>query len=307
MNRLLLIALPTLLAACAKPDGEPTATTPAAPATSASTTQAAPAVAPADAAAAAAAAAAATVASDQPKFEKVPVIRAAGLLTKQQWRLSTANDATGQRIDALLVRADKPLQLAFQRSGGVAIDNACNRMSGPFQLAGQAIKLGPYAATKKACSDPKLAALDAEVGKRLQGDFTYRMAFGAAPALELRSSRGDMLVFVGSDTPEARFGGPGERVFLEVAAETKPCSHPLMPDMQCLQVRELKYDDNGLKVGTPGAFGNFYDQIEGYTHQPGVRNVLRLQRYTHKQVPADASKYAYVLDMVVESEAPKAK
>ena len=38
-----------------------------------------------------------------------------------------------------------------------------------------------------------------------------------------------------------------------------------------------------------------------------ARNVLRLQRYTHKQVPADASKYAYVLDMVVESEAPKAK
>ena len=36
---------------------------------------------------------------------------------------------------------------------------------------------------------------------------------------------------------------------------------------------------------------------------PGVRNVLRVQRYTRKDVPADASKYAYVLDMVVESDA----
>ena len=235
------------------------------------------------------------------------MIRAAGLLTRQQWRLSTATDATGKSIDALLVRADKPLQLEFQRSGGVAIGNACNQMSGPFRLTGQTIKLGPYAATRKACADPTLTALDAEVGKQLQGDFIYRMAFGTAPALELRSARGDMLVFVGSDTPEARFGGPGERGFLEVAAETKPCSHPLMPNMQCLQVREVKYDDKGLKVGAPGAFGNFHDQIEGYTHQPGMRNVLRVQRYTRKQVPADASKYAYVLEMVVESEAPKAK
>ena len=71
--------------------------------------------------------------------------------------------------------------------------------------------------------------------------------------------------------------------------------------MQCLQVRELKYDDKGLKVGTPGAFGNFYDRIEGYSHEPGIRNVLRVDRYTIKNPTADASKYAYVLDLVVES------
>ena len=111
------------------------------------------------------------------------------------------------------------------------------------------------------------------------------------------------LVFAGEATAQTRNGGPGERMFLEVAARTKPCSHPLMPDMQCLQVRELKYDDKGLKVGTPGAFENFYDQIEGYTHEDGVRNVLRVDRYTVKNPPADGSKYAYVLDMVVESGA----
>ncbi|HSD15700.1 MAG TPA: META and DUF4377 domain-containing protein [Thermomonas sp.] len=294
MNRLLVIALPTLLAACAKPGGEPPATTPAAevPAATTAAATAPPAVAPA----------ASNAVDGQPAFEKVAMIGALGLLSRQQWRLSTATDATGQRIDALLVRADQPLQLEFQRSGTIAIDNACNQMSGPYRLAGQTLKLGPYAATKKACADPKLAALDAEVGNRLQGDFTYRMALGAARALELRSSRGDVLVFAGSDSAEARFGGPGERVFLEVAAETKPCSHPLVPDKQCLQVRELRYDDKGLKVGTPGAFGNFFDEIEGYRHQAGVRNVLRLQRYTRKDVPADGSKFAYVLDKVIESD-----
>ena len=56
-----------------------------------------------------------------------------------------------------------------------------------------------------------------------------------------------------------------------------------------------------LQGGTPGAFGNFYDRIEGYSHEPGIRNVLRVDRYTIKNPPADASKYAYVLDLVVES------
>ncbi|MBN9325065.1 MAG: DUF4377 domain-containing protein, partial [Delftia acidovorans] len=42
--------------------------------------------------------------------------------------------------------------------------------------------------------------------------------------------------------------------------------------------------------------------IEGYKHEPGIRNVLRIQRYKRQNVPADASAYAYVLDMVVESE-----
>lgn len=300
MNRLLLIALPTLLAACAKPGAEPQAPTPAAdaPVAAPAATVAPPSVVEA---------VAANAPAGQPAFEKVSVIRAASMLPRQQWRLSTATDATGQPIKPLLIRADKPLQLHFQRSHDVAIGNACNQMSGPFKLAGQTLKLGPYAATKKACADPALDALDAEVGKRLQGDFTYRMAFGATPGLELKSAGGDMLVFLGSDTAEARFGGPGERVFLEVAAESKPCSHPLITGKQCLQVREITYDDKGMKVGKPGEFGNFYDTIEGYYHQPGERNVLRVQRYTRKDAPADASKFAYVLDMVVESEAPKAK
>ena len=91
-------------------------------------------------------------------------------------------------------------------------------------------------------------------------------------------------------------------VFLEVAAQTRPCTHPLIPDKQCLQVREIRYDDAGVKQGDDGEFQNFYDAIEGYTHEPGVRNVLRVKRYPVQNPPADASSRAYVLDMVVESE-----
>ena len=221
-------------------------------------------------------------------------------LPRFHWRLQEANAADGTRIDALFARADKPLQLDFDK-GRLAISNTCNRMGGSYAVADGTLTVGRLASTMMACADPKLMALDREAGKRLEGALSMALAAGDVSQLTLINAAGDRLVFAGTPTADTVYGGPGERIFLEVAAQTKACSHPLIPDMQCLQVRELQYDDKGLKVGTPGAFGNFYDSIEGYTHQPGVRNVLRLQRYTRQNVPADASKYAYVLDMVVES------
>src|SRR2546427_3924036 len=44
-------------------------------------------------------------------------------------------------------------------------------------------------------------------------------------------------------------------------------------------------------------FENFYGNIEGYTHEDGVRNVVRVKRYEVKNPPADAPSQAYVLDM----------
>ena len=247
---------------------------------------------------------AAPAAPEPPAPPAAPVAPAAPELAAElprfHWRLQEANAADGSRIEALFARADKPVQLDFDK-GRLAVSNTCNRMGGSYALAAGTLTVGRMASTMMACADPKLMALDDEVGKRLEGALSLALAAGDAPSLTLGNAVGDTLVFAGTPTPDTRYGGPGERIFLEIAAQTKPCSHPLMPDMQCLQTREITYDDKGLKVGTPGAFGNFYDAIEGYTHEPGVRNVLRLQRYTRKDVPADASKYAYVLDMVVES------
>ncbi len=247
---------------------------------------------------------AAPAAPEPPAPPAAPVAPAAPELAAElprfHWRLQEANAADGSRIEALFARADKPVQLDFDK-GRLAVSNTCNRMGGSYALAAGTLTVGRMASTMMACTDAKLMALDGEVGKRLEGALSLALAAGDAPSLTLGNAVGDTLVFAGTPTPDTRYGGPGERIFLEIAAQTKPCSHPLMPDMQCLQTREIAYDDKGLKVGTPGAFGNFYDAIEGYTHEPGVRNVLRLQRYTRKDVPADASKYAYVLDMVVES------
>ena len=267
MNRLLLLALPLLLAGCPDPANH-------------------------GATAASASATATANAAPDPSAE----------LGRFHWRLQDASDAQGKRIDALFVRADAPLQLDFN-AGRISVGNTCNRMGGSVAIKGDALDIGRMQSTLMACADPKLMALDGEIGKRLEGASTFMLLAFDTPTLTLKNAAGDALVFAGEPTAETRYGGPGERVFLEVAAQTKPCSHPLIPDMQCLQVREIRYDDKGLKTGTAGAFGNYYGSIEGYTHQPGVRNVLRVKRYKIANPPADGAWQADVLDLVVEADA----
>jgi heat shock protein HslJ len=223
-------------------------------------------------------------------------------LRRYHWHLQDATDASDKRIEALFVREDKPLQLDFAK-GHVGVSNACNRMGGGYSLEGESLTVARMTSTMMACSDPKLMALDGEIGKRIEGASKLVFTLGDPPTLALANAAGDTLVFAGEPTADTRYGGPGETVYLEVAAQTRPCSHPLIPDKQCLQVREVKYDDNGLKVGTPGAFENFYDDIDGYEHEDGVRNVLRVMRYTLANPPADGSRYAYVLDKTIEYDA----
>lgn len=227
------------------------------------------------------------------------------LLPRYHWRLSEATSADGKRIDALFARPDKPLQLDFVRDR-LGVANACNRIGGGFRVEGDRLKAGPLASTMMACNDPALAALDSAISQRLESGPKLGLHGGDTPTLRLITDAGDTLVFAGEPTSETRYGGEGETVFLEVAPETKPCSHPLIPGKQCLQVRERKYAENGT-VASTGDWQPLYQDIEGYTHEPGVRNVLRLKRFAVKNPPADASSSAYVLDMVVESETVSAK
>ncbi len=270
MKRTLVLALCVALAACAKtPQGEPAA---------------APVV-PAPVADVAAA----------------PDAADASTLTAQHWQLREAKNAQGQRIDALFVNADKPLQLDFA-DGRVNVSNTCNLMSGGYAVQGDQMTFEQVASTLMACADAKLMTLDQEAGKRLQGATRFVQS---DDTLTLTTASGDVLIFQGKATAATRYGGEGETVFLEVAPQTQVCSHPLIADNQCLQVREVRYDANGLKRASEGAFANFYAPIEGYQHETGTRKVLRVKRYTVKNPPADGSSLAYELDMVVESEAVK--
>ncbi|BDU20028.1 META and DUF4377 domain-containing protein [Dyella sp. GSA-30] len=228
-------------------------------------------------------------------------------LPRYHWALQQAQDKSGTHIDSLFARADAPLQLDFS-AGRLSVANGCNRLGGSYSIKEDRLSVGPLMQTMMACPDSRLAAQDAAIGARLHDPLRFSIADAdASPRLQLVTALGDTLVFQGQPTAQTRYGSEGETVFLEVAADTRPCSHPLIPNMQCLQVRERHYNANGVSDGQPGAWQPLYQNIEGYTHEAGIRNVLRVKRYPLHDVPADAPSTAYVLDMVVESEAVGAK
>lgn len=217
------------------------------------------------------------------------------------WRLQDATGSRGQRIHALLARPELPLQFDFV-DGRLRVANACNSIGGDVSLDGDTVRVGALRATKMACMDAAVMALDDEIGKRLQGNARIRLLESDPPQLVWTAANGDVLRFVGAPTPETRYGSAGTTVFMEVAARTKPCKHPMMPNPQpCLEVREVQFAE-GLRVGEPGAWQLFHGTIDGYTHEDGIRTVLRVKRFDIANPPMDAPSVGYVLDTVIESE-----
>jgi hypothetical protein len=166
--------------------------------------------------------------------------------------------------------------------------------------AGQLTVRGGPASTMIGC-DPALMNADTVLSGILAKPLHVEIDNGQSPRLRLRSASNDTLTFTGEATPEALYG-PGTRIFLEVAAQQVACEHPPAPQTRCLQVRERHYDEQGLAVGTPGEWHPLYENIEGFTHKEGVRNVLRINRFDRNPAPAGASTTVYVLDLIVESE-----
>jgi len=184
----------------------------------------------------------------------------------------------------------------------------CNMLGGSYRVDGSRMAITRLVGTLRMCSDQALMKYEREVAERLPTvsgweilDGSARPDAGAAPALKLTFADGSQWRLAGAPTDETRYGSAGETLFLEVAPELVPCRHPLIPDMQCMRVRTVRYDAAGVKQGY-GDWQAFHGNIQGYTHTAGVRNVLRVKRYTVANAPADASRHAYVLDMAVETE-----
>jgi heat shock protein HslJ len=212
------------------------------------------------------------------------------------WKLQSATDSSGQRIGALFVRPDRPVQLDFA-AGHITISQLCNAKGASYRVEQGHLIVGPMMSTQMACMPPALNGLDKAVTRRLASRPAVTVdREGAMPQLKLVTASGDVLQFTGRPTPEKRYGGPGETAFLEVAAQDVPCAAAAPSGTKCLDVRERHYDANGVATGEPGPWHPMSQPIEGYTHQPGVRNVLRVKRFDTTNGPA------YVLDMVVESD-----
>jgi len=227
----------------------------------------------------------------------------ASTLSAYHWDLTAARDANGAAQTEWAppkTRDGAPLRLSF-KDQRLSVSGLCNRLGAGYSLDANKIKISGAAGTMMACNDSALMQYEHAFGQRLPQASTWQITQSpTGPLLTLGFADGAQWTLTGTPTDETRYGGTGEIQFLEIASQRMRCSHPVIPNMQCLQVREVQYDANGIQTGR-GEWQAFYSEIEGYTHQPGVRNVLRVKRYERNPVPADASRYVYVLDMVVQS------
>lgn len=216
----------------------------------------------------------------------------AQILTAYQWINSTAH-------------TPKPWVLHFSDKQRLNISTGCNNVGGSWKIDGQSIEVGDMMSTMMACSDELMqqeSQATALFSKR-KAPFVLDVTDVEKPTLTLRAADGQSYVFTGKMTAENKYQTVGETIFLEISPDTKRCTG--VSPQTCLQVREIKYADNGVKSQVDKDWSLFYDHIEGYQHSPNERQVIRVKRYQIKHPAADQSKYAYVHDLTVEREAVK--
>jgi uncharacterized lipoprotein NlpE involved in copper resistance/heat shock protein HslJ len=227
------------------------------------------------------------------------------LLENHRWTLVSATDAKGQRIDALFPAPGRPLVFGFA-AGRIDVEGGCNRMNAGFQIdAERQLKAGRFAATMMACEASLMnadAAVSALLGEPLRVDVLG--VTPPAPRVRWVSAAGQTLVLSGRATPESLYGA-ATRVFMEVNAQQVACQNPPSGQTSCLQVRERRFDAQGLVVLPHGEWRPLLEVIEGFTHKPGERTVLRLKQFQRTAVAAGAPARIYVLDLVVETETVK--
>jgi heat shock protein HslJ len=222
------------------------------------------------------------------------------MLVDHRWMLVDATDAADQRIDALFPDADRSFVFHFADLR-LHVQGGCNGLRGGYGFdADGMLEVTGRMSTMMACEAPLMEA-DAAISALLAEPLETVLIRGLEPRLVLLTTAGDALVLTGELTPDARFGAP-TTVFLEVAAQTVECEAAVLEDGRCLQVREISFDEQGLRVGAPSEWQAFTATIEGYQHQFGIRNVVRVKRYDPPADPDMPQGPIFVLDMVVQSE-----
>jgi len=215
-------------------------------------------------------------------------------LEGKRWTLVSVTDGQGSKVDMPTSSKDAKVVFTFA-DGKVNVNGPCNLMSGAYTggTSSSPLVIGSMRTTLMGC-DPKVMDAEKKLAAMLGGPLQVQMDAGDAAKLRLVTAGGETLSFEGKPTPESLYG-PAKITFLEIAPKHVPCSEP-DPDRMCLQVRDVFYDEHGLKAGEPGPWRPLQEKIEGFDHVQGQRNVVRVKSFS----PPDKGN-VYVLDMVVES------
>lgn len=201
-------------------------------------------------------------------------------------------------------KASKPLVLSLDDNQRLSIQTGCNNQGGTWKVEGNTIVTSPLASTMMACADDLMQQerLSADIFSEKKVPFTLSTQ-NDQTILTITDSKGQKYTLLGKMTAEAKYQSEGKIVFLEISPQTKSCTG--VAPQTCMQVREIKYDDKGIKTYADKNWSLYYGQIEGFEHNPNQRVIVRVKRFEIKNPAADQSSIADVLDMVVEQEIVK--
>ncbi|SUD90977.1 META domain-containing protein [Psychrobacter phenylpyruvicus] len=236
----------------------------------------------------------------------------AASLANYHWRLLAAKDKQGQPLSILETIKDQ-VHLNFFVEQSTYVDQitqhasftvGCNSMSSKFTVSSQTLKMGDIISTEMYCQDldqaERLMAQLMRGNSKLSIRSSKQAAISVAtyPVLTQHMATGEVLVWEGTATPEAKYQQQGDIVFWEVNHQLQDCPNP--DQKACLKVRPVYYDEQGIKQGV-GDWDIFVEKIEGYNHDSEVDTVLRLKRFTIDPIDVKGKQFVYVLDRIVES------
>lgn len=235
--------------------------------------------------------------------EAAPSAQDRAALGAHHWWLVSATGANGQDNSAQWrVRSTQhPVQLTFGGDRSLSVQNLCNALGGQFQTQGSQISVDALHSTKRACADQQLMQLEQRVASLLPRVKQWSInssSLAGQPMLTLRFADGSHWNLQGTPTNETRYGSKPEIIFLEVAGQPVQCGQA-----QCLQVRQVQFNDQGVQTSQGPWEMLPANGIEGFSFEPGFRSILRVGRYLRQtNAPADATRYVYVLDLQVQTE-----
>lgn len=231
-------------------------------------------------------------------------------LQSYNWHLLTAKDKHGKTLSGLdlttygLKNTGNIINLNFSKGKdnkvGISYDLGCNKMMKAMTYKdGIMTSLnGISISTLMGCG--KLNDAERLLNAQMVSSSKLSISVGNDNKATLTqiTSDNNILLWEGTLKPEVKYG-KGETVFFEVKPTLKPCD--TLTGKQCLEVREIKYDNNGMKTAT-GQWRILHEAIDGYRPEAGVQSVIRVQRY--RTPPTDTMGYGnlYVLDAVIESQ-----
>lgn len=173
----------------------------------------------------------------------------------------------------------KPLQIALHE-GKISGFTGCNNTMGNYQIDNGELVVSQLASTMMAC-EPSAMEREQAFSQFLQNRPQVAIA---GKTLTLSKAEQQYQFSLQPDLSNAT------TKLVYVAAERQTCTGVAV--QQCLKVRDTEQAEWQL----------FYDEIEGFTPQPGVAYRLRIKEVTLKNPAADASSVRWVLDMIIEQE-----